>query len=195
MEKTDPRVDAFLAGEERWREAFAELRAAVRACGLTETLKWGVPCYTVQDENVVLIHGFKDYCALLFVRGALLSDPAGILVRQTENVQAARQIRFRDADSVRTLAPTIGAYVREAVAQVRAGMKVERKSGDDAAYPEELARRFRGDPSLKDAFERLTPGRRRAYLLHFTAPKQEKTRESRIEKALPAIRAGRGLDD
>jgi len=195
MEKTDPRVDAFLANEERWREAFAELRAVVRGCGLTETLKWGVPCYTVGDDNVVLIHGFKDYCAILFVRGALLSDPAGILVRQTENVQAARQIRFQDAAGVRALAPTIAAYVREAVAQVRAGMKVELKRGDDAAYPEELARRFQGDPGLRDAFERLTPGRRRAYLLHFTAPKQEKTREARIEKAIPAIRAGKGLDD
>lgn len=195
MEQTDPRVDAFLAGERRWREAFAELRTIVRKTGLTETLKWGVPCYVAEGDNVVLIHGFKDYCALLFVRGALLSDPEGILVRQTENVQAARQLRFTDAAGVRARAATIEAYVREATDLIRAGMKVAPKKETDMAYPEELVRVFAGEPGLKDAFERLTPGRCRAYLLFFTAPKQEKTRMARIEKALPAIRAGKGLDD
>ncbi len=193
--ESNMKIDAFLNEAGPWKEAMSRLRSIVLACGLTEELKWGVPCYTWENANVVLIHAFKSYCALLFVKGALLADPAGILVRQTENVQAARQIRFTDASAVVAAEATVTAYVREAMRIEQAGWKVPMKTLSEFAIPEEFDRILAANPSLKAAFEGLTPGRRRAYILFFTAPKQAKTRESRIARCIPKILAGQGLDD
>ncbi len=164
-------------------------------CGLTETLKWGVPCYTFGDKNVVLMHGFKKYCALLFVKGALLKDAAGILVQQTENVQSARQIRFTDVDEIVELEPILKAYIAEAIEVEKSGLRVDFKPTTEFATPEEFQTRLDESPALKTAFQALTPGRQRAYLLYFAAPKRAETRESRIEKYTPQILAGKGLND
>ncbi|MCB2408802.1 YdeI/OmpD-associated family protein [Hymenobacter lucidus] len=179
----------------KWQPALHELRALVLGCGLTEELKWGVPCYTVQEKNVLLIHAFKEYCALNFVNGALLSDPNSLLVQQTANVQAARQIRFTDAQEIVRLQPVLEAYIREAVAAEKADLKVALKQTSDFTMPDELQAALDNSAALKAAFHTLTPGRQRGYLLYFSAPKQAKTRAARVEKYTPHILRGKGLHD
>lgn len=172
-----------------------ELRAIILGCGLAEELKWGKPCYTVQDKNVVLIVGFKDYCSLLLCKGALLKDPKGILIKAGENTQAARQIRFTGMQEINKLETSLKAYVREAVEMEKAGLEVTYKKISEFPIPEELQNKLAEDPALKKAFAALTPGRQRAYFMHFSAPKQSTTRVSRIEKCTPLILAGKGLND
>jgi uncharacterized protein YdeI (YjbR/CyaY-like superfamily) len=193
----NPQVDAFLADkdEARWRDAFIQLRKIALSCPVAEELKWGKPCYTVNGSNVVLMHGFKDYCALLFHKGALLRDPQGILVQQTKNVQSARQLRFTSAKEVTALAGVIKDYILDAIAVEKSGAKVELKQTEDFEVVPEFADRLRSTPSLKAAFEALTPGRQRGYLLFFSSAKQSATRAARIEKCAPAIYAGKGLHD
>jgi uncharacterized protein YdeI (YjbR/CyaY-like superfamily) len=195
MSELNPKVDAFLARASQWQAEFTELRRMVLASGLTEELKWGVPCYALGKSNVVLMHGFKDYCALLFVKGALLADPGGLLVQQTENVQSARQIRFTSLDQIVELEPAIKAYLAAAIGVEQAGLKVEFKKTTEFAVTPEFQQRLEASPELKAAFQALTPGRQRAYLLFFAAPKQVQTRQARIEKSLPQIMAGKGLND
>jgi uncharacterized protein YdeI (YjbR/CyaY-like superfamily) len=191
----NPKVDAVLAQEDKWRKEFSKLREIVLGFPLTEELKWGCACYTLDGSNVVLIHGFKEYCALLFTKGALLQDPDGILVQQTRNVQAARQIRFTGLKEIAQRQSAVKACIREAIAVEKAGLKVEYKQTEDFDLPAEFQARLRSTPSLKAAFEALTPGRQRGYLLHFAAAKQSKTREARIEKCVPLIYRGKGLKD
>lgn len=191
----NPKVDAFFSEAEEWREEFRELRKIVLACGLAEELKWGKPCYHFQGNNVVLIHGFKAYCALLFMKGALLKDPKGILIQQTENVQAARQIRFTNAREIKKLAPVLKSYIHEAVEVEKSGAKVIYKETSEFKMPEEFQRRLQENSALKRAFEALTPGRQRGYLLYFFGARQAKTREARIEKCIPLIFDGMGLND
>ncbi|MFA6580988.1 MAG: YdeI family protein [Paludibacter sp.] len=191
----NPKVDFFFDKAEKWQEEYEKLRMIVLECGLTEELKWGCPCYTFQKSNVVLIHGFKDYFALLFHKGALLSDSHGILIQQTENVQAARQIRFTGIREIVELEPILKACIYEAIEVEKAGLKVELKKPAAFKISEEFQIKLDEIPTLKAAFEALTPGRQRAYLLHFSAPKQSKTRESRVENCIPKILNGKGLDD
>jgi len=191
----NPRVDFFFRKGGRWQEAYEKLRKIALSCGLTEELKWGVPCYTFREKNVVLIHGFKEYCALLFHKGVLLKDAKHILIQQTENVQAARQVRFTGAQDVDRLATTLKAYIFEAVEVEKAGLKVPLKKTAEFTMPDEFKKRLKKSPGLKTAFNALTPGRQRAYLLYFSAPKLAKTREARVEKYLKRILAGKGLDD
>ncbi|AKV00295.1 DUF1801 domain-containing protein [Labilithrix luteola] len=188
-------MDAFLKREEKWRAEFEKLRELLLESGLTEELKWGQPCYALDDKNVALIHGFKDYCAILFHKGALLKDPKDILIQQTKNVQAARQIRFTSVAEVTKLAKTIKAYLREAIAIERAGLKVEFKKTAEFELPEEFESKLAKSAKLKKAFAALTPGRQRAYIFHFSQPKQSKTRAARVEKNIPRILEGLGLDD
>lgn len=195
MTQLNPKVDAFMEKAKQWQAEYKKLRQIVLDCDLTEEFKWMHPCYTFEGNNIVLIHGFKDYCAILFVKGALLKDPAGILITQTENVQAARQVRFTDLDQIVELEPVLKAYIHEAVEAEKAGLKVEYKPTTEFAMPEEFKQKLAADPALKTAFEGLTPGRQRAYLLHFSAPKQSATRQSRIEKCVPQILVGKGLND
>jgi uncharacterized protein YdeI (YjbR/CyaY-like superfamily) len=194
MSSMNPKVDFFFVKAKAWREEFVVLRALILDCGLEEELKWGKPCYTLGGQNVVLIHGFKNYCALLFMKGALLRDASGILVQQTEHVQAARQLRFTGLAEIRAQPAVIKAYVAEAVALEKSGAKVAMKTGI-GEIPEELALAFAKSLKLKTAFEALTPGRQRGYALYFGAAKQAKTREARVEKEAPRILAGLGLDD
>ncbi len=191
----NPKVDFFFSKAEKWREEFERLRTIVLDCGLTEELKWGVPCYTFEDRNIVLMHGFKEYCALLFFKGALLSDPSGILIIQTENVQAARQIRFTHIQEIIKRERVLKAYIYEAIEVEKAGLRVPLKKTAEFAVPEEFQQRLHKNRALKKAFEALTPGRQRGYLLYFAQPKQAKTRESRIEKSIPQILEGKGLND
>ncbi|CAG9202505.1 conserved hypothetical protein [Paraburkholderia caribensis] len=191
----NPKVDAYIGKLEKWREETEKLRAILLECPVTEELKWGVPCYTVDDKNVVLIHGFKEYCAILFVKGALLKDPKGILIQQTENVQSARQVRFTSLHEIVKLQAVLKTYIRAAIEVEKAGLKVVHKSTEEFEVAEEFQNRLDKTPTLKKAFEALTPGRQRAYLLHFSSAKQSKTRESRIEKCLPMILDGKGLND
>jgi uncharacterized protein YdeI (YjbR/CyaY-like superfamily) len=191
----NPKVDAFIGKAKTWGEEFATLRAVVLGCQLTEELKWGVPCYTSNDKNIVLMHGFKEYCALLFMQGALMKDKSGILIQQTENVQAARQIRFTSVGQIAQLDNVLKAYIEEAVELEKSGAKVSFKKTSEFNIPEEFQTRLDGDRALKAAFEALTPGRQKAYLLYFSSAKQSKTRESRIDKSTPDILAGKGLDD
>ncbi|QJC53737.1 hypothetical protein HGI30_20915 [Paenibacillus albicereus] len=192
---TNVRVDLFMSKAKKWKEEYELLRQIVLECGLAEEFKWMHPCYTRGEANVVLIHGFKDYCALLFHKGALLKDPQGILVQQTENVQAARQLRFTSARQIGEMRDVVKAYVLEAVRNEESGLKVELKETEAFPMPEELEARFAENPDFKTAFEALTPGRRRAYLLHFSQPKQAKTRVARIEKWMQPILEGKGLND
>lgn len=178
-----------------WHAELAALRALVVEAGLTEECKWGVPCYTLEKGNVVILHSFKEYCALLFFKGALLKDAKGILIQQTENVQAARQLRFTDVRDIVAQKTTIKAYLQEAIAVEKAGLKVSMKPTTEFAMPEEFQAKLDKSPALKTAFEALTPGRQRAYLLHFAAAKQAKTREARVEKCMPLILSGKGLLD
>jgi uncharacterized protein YdeI (YjbR/CyaY-like superfamily) len=189
------KVDAYLSGARQWQEECKKLRMIILDCQLTEELKWGVPCYTYQNKNVVLIHGFKEYCAILFIKGALLQDTAGILIQQTENVQAGRQIRFTNVRKIIELEPILKAYIYEAIEVEKAGLKVTLKKNSAFTCPAEFQQKLDEIPALKTAFEALTPGRQRAYLLHFSAPKQSKTRESRVEKWLQQILNGKGLND
>ncbi len=193
--KTNPKVDAFLKRAKKWQEEFTRLRAIALGCHLTEKMKWGQPCYTLDDRNVVLIHGFKDYCAYLFFKGALLKDAEGILIQQTENVQAARQIRFTHLREIVQMEPILKTYIKEAIKVEKAGLKVALKKTAEFAVPEEFQTHLDRDPALKTAFTELTPGRQRGYLLYFAAAKQAKTREARIKKCRPQILEGKGLTD
>lgn len=191
----NPKVDAMLSKAKNWQAEFDVLREIALGCDLTEDFKWGQPCYTLDNANIVLIHGFKEYCAFLFFKGALLKDPKNILVQQTENVQAARQIRFTNVAQIEKMKSTLKTYIRAAIDVEKAGLSVEFKKTDEFSVPEEFQRQLDETPGLKDAFEALTPGRQRGYLLHFSSAKQSKTRESRIEKCIPMIFDGLGLND
>ncbi len=191
----NPKVDFYFKKAKKWQEEIEKLRTLVLDCGLTEELKWGVPCYTFQKSNIVLIHDFKEYCALLFFKGALLNDANGILIRQTKNVQAARQIRFTNVREITRLKPILKSHIYEAIEVEKAGLKVDFKEKTNLVFPEEFQKKLNRNPSLKAAFNALTPGRQRAYNLYFSAPKQSKTRESRIEKSIPQILKGKGLND
>jgi uncharacterized protein YdeI (YjbR/CyaY-like superfamily) len=191
----NPKVDFFFDKAKTWQKEYEQLRKIVLDCGLTEELKWGVPCYQFQKSNIVLIHGFKEYCALLFFKGALLKDPEGILIQQTENVQSARQVRFTNVREIVKMEHTLKAYIFEAIEVDKAGLKVNFKKSSEFNMPEEFQSKLDAMTDLKAAFDALTPGRQRAYLLHFSAPKQSKTREARIEKSIPQILEGKGLND
>ncbi|SDY93845.1 Uncharacterized conserved protein YdeI, YjbR/CyaY-like superfamily, DUF1801 family [Evansella caseinilytica] len=193
--KMNPKIDEFLSKADKWKEEFEKLRNIVLDCELTEELKWMHPCYTFEKKNIVLIHGFKEYCALLFHKGALLKDPHGILIQQTENVQAARQIRFVNVQEIIEKEAILKAYIHEAVEVEKAGLEVKYKDNIDFTIPEELQHKFAEIPALKTAFEALTPGRQRAYILYFSKPKQSKTRKSRVEKYVSHILDGKGLND
>ncbi len=190
----NPKVDFYFNKAGRWQNEILVLRSIVLECGLTEELKWGVPCYTF-GGNVLLIHVFKEYCALLFFKGALLSDTEGILVQQTDNVQAARQARFTSVQQIREAEAILKAYIYEAIEVEKAGLKVDLKKSTEVTISPEFEQKLAELPYLRPAFEALTPGRRRAYLLHFSAPKQSKTRVSRIEKCIPQILSGKGLNE
>ena len=191
----NPKADFYFNKAKKWQEELEQLRRIALDCQLTEDLKWGCPCYTFEGSNIVLTHVFKEYCALLFFKGVLLKDPEGILIQQTENVQAARQIRFTSVQEIRELEPILKAYIFEAVEVEEAGLKVPLKSPAEFTVAEEFQMKLDEMPQLKTAFHSLTPGRQRAYLLHFSSPKQAKTRESRVEKCMPQILEGKGLDD
>ena len=191
----NPKVDFFFSKAKKWQKEFEKLRMITLDCGLSEELKWGVPCYTFEKRNIVLIHGFKEYCALLFFKGALLNDAEGILIQQTENVQAARQIRFNSINEILELESILKAYIFEAIEVERAGLKVPLKTTPEFVVTEEFQKKLDEIPVLKTAFNALTPGRQRAYLLHFSTPKQPKTREARIEKCMQQILEGKGLND
>jgi len=194
MNRMNPKVDGFLRKAKQWREELQKLRTIVLDCRLTEEVKWRHPCYTFQKSNIVLIHGFKEYCALLFFKGALLKDAKGILIQQTKNVQAGRQIRFTNVQQIVKMEPILKAYIREAVEVEKAGLKVNFKRNPEP-IPEEFQNKLDEIPVLKTAFAALTPGRQRAYILYFSAAKQSKTRESRVEKWMQKILDGKGLDD
>ncbi len=189
------KVDFFFDKAKNWQDEVIKLRQIVLECGLVEELKWGCPCYTFDGNNIVLIHTFKEYCALLFFKGVLLKDSKGILIQQTENVQAARQMRFANSIEIIESEPQVKAYIFEAIEVEKAGMKVELKKTGEFKMPEEFQQKLTQIPDLKIAFEGLTPGRQRAYLLHFSSAKQTKTREARIEKYMPKILNNKGLDD
>lgn len=191
----NPKIDEFIDRATKWQKEFEKLRDIVLACDLTEELKWGQPCYSYQKSNIVLIHGFKDYCALLFFKGSLLNDPSGILIQQTRNVQVARQIRFTNLKEITKLAKVIKSYIYEAIEIERAGLKPKLKKTADFKVVEEFQKKLDKRPALRTAFEKLTPGRQKGYLLYFASAKQAKTRESRIEKYIPEILKGKGLDD
>lgn len=191
----NPKVDFYFNKAEKWQEAIEQLRLIVLDCGLTEELKWGSPCYLFQKSNIVLIHVFKEYCALLFFKGALLNDTEGILVQQSENTQSSRQIRFTNALEIVEMKTVLKAYIYQAIEVEKAGLKVDFKTTAEFAVPEEFQSKLDHIPALKTAFEGLTPGRQKGYLLHFSGAKQSKTRESRVEKYIPKILSGKGLDD
>jgi len=191
----NPKVDFYFAKAKKWQAEIEKLRLIVLDCGLTEELKWGCPCYTDQKTNIVLIHVFKEYCALLFFKGALLSDAHHILIQQTKNVQSARQMRFTSTREIAKLEPVIKANVYEAIEVEKAGLKVEYKKTSEFKIPEEFQNKLDRNKSLKTAFYALTPGRQRAYLFHFSQPKLSKTREARVEKSIKQILKGKGLDD
>lgn len=192
---TNPKVDWFFKKDTPWKDEYAQLRAIALSSGLTEELKWGCPCYTLDGSNVVLIHGFKEYCAYLFHKGVLLKDPKGILIQQTANVQSARQIRFKHVDQIVDMKSTLKAYIQEATKLEKSGAKVTLKKTAEFKMPAEFKTVLDATPALKKAFNALTPGRQRGYLLYFASAKQAKTRESRIEKYIPHIMKGKGLED
>ncbi|SEW14788.1 Uncharacterized conserved protein YdeI, YjbR/CyaY-like superfamily, DUF1801 family [Chryseobacterium wanjuense] len=191
----NPKVDFFFDKAKQWQKEFEKLRTIALDTELEEDLKWGCPCYTYQGKNIFLIHGFKEYCALLFFKGALMKDPENILIQQTENVQAARQIRFTDVKQIIDLKKVLKDYMFEAAEIEESGAKVEMKKTREFEMPDEFQKKLDENHELKEAFEALTPGRQRAYLLHFSSAKQSKTRESRIEKYIPEILNGKGLND
>ena len=189
------KVDFYFTKATKWQEEIKKLRKIVLDCGLNEELKWGCPCYTFRESNIVLIHTFKEYCALLFMKGALLNDANNILIQQTENVQAARQVRFTTLQEIVEMEAILKAYIYEAIEVEKAGLKVDLKKTTEFTIAEEFQKKLDQLPALKTAFDALTPGRQRAYMLHFSAPKQSKTRESRVEKSMQMILNGKGLDD
>ena len=191
----NPKVDFYFDKNETWQKEIEKMRSIVLDCGLNEELKWGCPCYTFDNSNIVLIHGFKEYCALLFMKGALLKDAKGILIQQTENVQAARQIRFTNLEEIVAKESTLKAYIKEAIKVERAGLKVPLKKASEFSMPAEFKNVLDATPKLKKAFYALTPGRQRGYLLYFSSAKQPKTRESRVEKYVQKILDGKGLED
>lgn len=191
----NPKVDAFLKRQANWRAELEKLREILLESGLTEELKWGKPCYALDGKNVTLIHGFKEYCAILFHKGALLKDPKGVLIQQTKNVQAARQIRFTSVQEVTKLERTVKAYVREAIEIERKGLQVQFRKTEDFERPEEFELKLAASARFEKAFAALTPGRQRAYIFHFSQPKLSKTRAARVEKHIPRILKGLGLDD
>jgi len=195
MNTMNPKVDFFFNKAGKWQEEVEKLRMIILACGLTEELKWGCPCYTFNKSNIVLIHVFKEYCALLFFKGALLSDPHNILIQQTEHVQSPRQARFTNVREIVEMQSIIKATIFEAIEVEKAGLKVTLKKTEDFAVPSEFQSKLDHIPALKTAFEALTPGRQRGYLYYFSQPKQSKTREARVEKYMPQIMNGKGLDD
>jgi uncharacterized protein YdeI (YjbR/CyaY-like superfamily) len=192
---TNPKVDFYFNKESRWQKEMGLLRKIVLSCGPVEELKWGCPCYTINKGNVLIIHKFKEYCAILFIKGALLNDANGLLIQQTENVQAGRQIRFANLQEIIELETTLKTYIHEAIEVEKAGLKVELKKTSDYKIPEEFQLKLSNIPELKTAFESLTPGRQRAYIYFFSQAKQSKTREQRVEKYLQHILNGKGLDD
>jgi uncharacterized protein YdeI (YjbR/CyaY-like superfamily) len=192
---TNDKVDFYFNKNVQWQKEIEQLRKIVLDCGLTEELKWGCPCYSFEKHNIVLIHVFKEYCALLFFKGSLLSDTNNILMQQTENVQSARQARFTNLKEIVKLKPVLRTYIFEAIEVEKAGLKVELKKTTEYTIPEEFEKKLKTNAALKKAFAALTAGRQRAYLLFFTAPKQSKTREARIEKSVPGILNGKGLND
>ncbi len=189
------KVDFFFTKDKQWQEEFEKLRTIILDCGLDEELKWGQPCYTYHGNNIVLMHGFKEYCAVLFFKGALLNDTNGILIQQTKNVQSARQIRFTNVREIVKMEPVLKVYIYEAIEVEKAGLKVKMKKTSDFKIPEEFQNKLNTKPALKKAFEALTPGRQRAYIFYFSQPKQSKTREARVEKYMQQILDGKGLDD
>jgi uncharacterized protein YdeI (YjbR/CyaY-like superfamily) len=193
--RTNSKVDGFLRRAKQWRDEFEKLRRIVLDCQLTEEMKWGVPCYTFEKSNIVLMHGFKEYCALLFFKGALLKDAKQILIQQTKNVQAARQVRFTNVREIVKMEATLKGYIKEAIAVEKAGLKVSLKKTADFTIPDELQKKLDEVPALKTAFGALTPGRQRGYIFYFSAAKQSKTRELRVEKCMQQILKGKGLDD
>ena len=191
----NPKVDWFFSKDTKWQKEYQKLRTIILDCGLIEELKWGCPCYTYQNSNIVLIHGFKEYCALLFFKGALLNDPNGILIQQTKNVQSARQVRFTNVREIVKMEKILKAYVYEAIEVERAGLKVKLKKTSEFKVPEEFQKRLDKSNALKKAFDSLTPGRQRAYIFYFSQAKQSKTCEARVEKYIKQILSGKGLDD
>ena len=187
------KVNFYFDNEKKWPEEIEQLRRILLSCGLTEELKWGCPCYTIEKSNIVLIHGFKEYCAVLFFKGALLKDANKILLQQTKNVQAARQVRFSNVKEIVEMKAILKTYIYEAIEVERAGLKVDLKKTAEFMMAEEFKNKLNKNPSLKTAFKKLTPGRQRAYMLYFSAPKQSKTREARVEKSIPQIINGKGL--
>jgi len=195
MNNINPKVDWFFAKDTQWQKEYEKLRTIILDCGLIEELKWGCPCYTFENTNIVLIHGFKEYCALLFFKGALLNDPNGILIQQTKNVQSARQVRFTNVKEIVKMEKILKAYVYEAIEVERAGLKVKLKKTSEFKIPEEFQKRLVKNAALKKAFNALTPGRQRAYIFYFSQAKQSKTREARVEKYIKQILNGKGLND
>ena len=191
----NPKVDFFFSKGKKWSQEYEQLRMLVLDCGLTEELRWGCPCYTFQKKNIVLIHGFKEYCALLFFKGALLKDPNRILIQQTKNVQSARQVRFTGVREIIKRERVLKTYVKEAIELEKTGAKVSFRKTAELDVPEEFQNRLDDNPALKTAFDALTPGRQRGYIFYFSQPKQSKTREARIEKYVKQILTGKGLDD
>jgi uncharacterized protein YdeI (YjbR/CyaY-like superfamily) len=194
MNRTNPKVDGFLRKAKKWRQELATLRKIILECQLTEEVKWRHPCYTFQGSNIVLIHGFNEYCAILFIKGALLRDAKGILIQQTKHVQAGRQIRFTNVRQIVEMEPILKAYIHEAIEVEKAGLKVKLKKNPEP-IPGEFQNKLNEIPALKTAFAALTPGRQRGYILYFSAAKQSKTRESRVEKCMQQILNGKGLED
>src|SRR6478736_7772236 len=195
MNNTNPKVDFYFDKEKKWQKEIERLRTIILDCGLTEELKWGCPCYTFNESNIVLIHVFKEYCAFLFFKGALLNDANGILIQQTENVQSARQTRFTNVKEIAKMEKTLKTYIYEAIEVERAGLKVKLKKTADFKIPEEFQKKLDKNTALKKAFNALTPGRQRQYIFYFSQPKQSQTRESRIEKCMQQILDGKGLND
>ncbi len=193
--RMNPDVDFYFSNAKKWKEEIKKLRMIILDCQLSEELKWGVPCYTFQKNNIVLIHVFKEYCALLFFKGALLNDANHILIQQTKNVQAGRQIRFTNIREIVEMETILKAYIYEAIEVEKAGLKVDFIKNTELIFPDEFKNKLDKNHALKTAFDALTPGRQRAYNLYFSAPKQSKTRESRVEKCMPQILKGKGLND
>ena len=191
----NPKAEWFFEKDTKWQKEYEKLRMLILDCGLTEELKWGCPCYTFENRNVVLIHGFKEYCAMLFFKGALLADAEGILIQQTENVQSARQIRFTNFREIVKMERILKSYIYEAIEVERAGLKVKLKKTSEYRIPAEFQSRLDKSAALKKAFESLTPGRQRAYLFYFSQAKQSKTREERVKKYVRQILSGKGLED
>jgi uncharacterized protein YdeI (YjbR/CyaY-like superfamily) len=195
MNKMNPKVDFYFSKAQKWQNELEKLRTIILDCQLTEELKWGVPCYSFQESNIVLVHVFKEYCAILFIKGALLHDANGILIQQTKNVQAGRQIRFTNVLEIVEMETILKAYINEAIEVEKAGLKVNFKKITELIFPEEFQNKLDENSALKTAFEALTPGRQRAYILYFSEPKQAKTRESRVEKCTQQILNGKGIND